>query len=385
MIVTFYSNYLTHHQIPFCLELYRRKDVEFYFVSTMPMEEERKAGGWGLNQSYPFEIKAYASEQDKKRACDLALISDVVIIGSAPEEFVSLRMKHADKKLTLRYSERFYKTGRWRAISPRGMLSRYKTYFRYLNKPLYMLCASAYTAGDLALLGSYLGRCFKWGYFPKTYEYDVDKLLQSKEKNTIVWVARLIDWKHPEIPVLVAKSLIEKGYNFSLNMIGVGPLKEKIEKLISDNGLSSYLNLLGAMSHEEVRGYMEKCSIFLFTSDKNEGWGAVLNEAMNSACAVVANEQIGAVPFLLKNGQNGLTFKKNKVKKITALIEDLFVDDEKRQMLAKNAYKTITEEWCAKVSAERLIKTIENLLNGKKTYYKDGPLSKAKIKAKDKV
>ena len=34
---------------------------------------------------------------------------------------------------------------------------------------------------------------------------------------------------------------------------------------------------------------MEQADIYLFTSDRNEGWGAVANEAMNSACAMVAD------------------------------------------------------------------------------------------------
>jgi glycosyltransferase involved in cell wall biosynthesis len=59
------------------------------------------------------------------------------------------------------------------------------------------------------------------------------------------------------------------------------------------------------MAPEAVRDHMEAADIFLFTSDFNEGWGAVLNESMNSACAVVASHAIGSVPFLLKDGENG--------------------------------------------------------------------------------
>lgn len=51
------------------------------------------------------------------------------------------------------------------------------------------------------------------------------------------------------------------------------------------------------MKASEVRSYMEKADIYLFTSDFNEGWGAVLNESMNSGCAVVASHAIGSVPF----------------------------------------------------------------------------------------
>ena len=87
MKISFFSNYLTHHQIPFCLEMQKREDVEFYFISTEPMEKEREQGGWAFTEEYPFEIKAYASQDAKEQALKLAVESDVVMIGSAPEEY----------------------------------------------------------------------------------------------------------------------------------------------------------------------------------------------------------------------------------------------------------------------------------------------------------
>ena len=54
---------------------------------------------------------------------------------------------------------------------------------------------------------------------------------------------------------------------------------------------------------------MEKCHIHLFTSDYLEGWGAVVNEAMNSGCVEVANVEVGAAPFLINHGENGLVYK----------------------------------------------------------------------------
>ena len=35
MKVTFYSNFLTHHQVPFCLEMQKRLGDNFKFVWTM--------------------------------------------------------------------------------------------------------------------------------------------------------------------------------------------------------------------------------------------------------------------------------------------------------------------------------------------------------------
>ena len=383
MNVVFFSNYLTHHQIPFCEAMYKMEGVVFTFVSTMPMEQERKEGGWEFGEIYPYELKAYADDASAQKAMELAKDSDVMIIGSAPECYVKARMKYGKEKLTLRYSERIYKTGRWRVLSPRGALNRFDSYFRYMGKPLYMLCASAYTAGDLAMLGSYLGRCYKWGYFPATKTYDsIDEIMEQKEKNTLLWTARFIDWKHPEIPVEIARRLKTDGYDFRLDMIGTGVMNEEIQTLIDEKGLQDQVKLLGTMSPEEVRHQMEKHQLFLFTSDQNEGWGAVLNEAMNSACCVVADGRIGSVPFMVEHGENGYVYQKGNVDQLYAQVKDLLDHPEKANKMGKHAYETVVDCWSAEPAAKRLVALIQALQQGKKTPYESGPCSKAPIHIK---
>lgn len=46
---------------------------------------------------------------------------------------------------------------------------------------------------------------------------------------------------------------------------------------------------------------MRESHIFIFTSDRGEGWGVVLSEAMANGCTVVASNKIGAAPFLVKH------------------------------------------------------------------------------------
>lgn len=381
MKIAFFSNYLTHHQIPFCEEMGKLPGVEFTFVSTMEMEEDRKTGGWAFEKEYAYEVKAWLSEETHQKAMALAAQCDVMIVGSAPEVYVKHRMANNPNPLTLRYSERIYKGGRWRVLSPRGAIIRLQTYFRYLGKPLYMLCASAYTAGDLAMLGSYLGRCFRWGYFPETKVYDdVTSLMAAKKENSILWVARMIPLKHPEIVLEVARRLKEEGYDFQLNLIGTGPMEDCLQKQIAACELSEQVHLLGTMTPEQVRRYMEESKIYLFTSDQKEGWGAVLNESMNSGCAVVADGRIGSVPFLIQDRTNGYSY--NGLDELYARVKKLLDEPETARKMGTAAYKTITEKWCAREAAKRLYTLCKNLQKGKKIFEADGPCSKAPVRIK---
>lgn len=99
------------------------------------------------------------------------------------------------------------------------------------------------------------------------------------------------------------------------------------------------------MNPNEVRKYMEKANIFLFTSNYEEGWGAVLNEAMNSGCAVVASHAIGSVPFLINDGVNGYIYKNGNKKELCKLVEMLALSKELREKIGVEAYKTLYNTW----------------------------------------
>ncbi len=375
-MITFFSNFINDHQIPFCNAMYERTGGEFRFVATEPFSEERiKLGFKDDTEKFPYVVKSYESEEEYQKALDLGKNSDVVIIGSAPDVFIEERLK--ENKLTFRYSERFFKRGKWRIFDPRVFLAHYKSSFRYRKKNFHMLCASAYTAPDCRFISSYPNKTYKWGYFPpvKNYE-DVDALLQSKKKNSILWCGRFIDWKHPEKGVIIAKKLKDAGYDFTLDMIGIGPLENKVKKLIRKYGLEKEVTLYGAMSPEEVRTHMERNEIFLFTSDKNEGWGAVLNESMNSACAVVASSAIGSAPYLIETGKNGFIYKNGSNKDLYEKVKSLIDDSEKRAEMGKEAYLTLEKTWNAQSASKRLLELIESIQKGEEPKEKDGPCSR---------
>lgn len=382
MKLSFFSNYLTHHQIPFSNEMYHIIKNDYTFISTEDMDIERKEQGWEFKDSYAYELKSFENKKNYETALDLSRESDVIIIGSAPEKFVKERMKCQSLGITLRYSERVYKKGRWRALSPRGLIKRIDTYFKYRKKNIYMLCASVYTSGDLMLQGAYIGKCYKWGYFPKTIYYNLDELMtkKSNEKMEILWCGRLLKWKHPEVAVNLALLLKQEGLDFKLNIIGSGEEEDTIRIMVRENNLESCVKFMGIMSPDQARAHMERSNIFISTSDFQEGWGAVVNEAMNSGCAVVASHAVGSVPFLIEDGINGMVYKNGNIDSLYNKVRQLIINRQLCEGLGRKAYETIVCEWNAKVAAERLLLLIEDLKEkGSSNRFQRGPCSKAGI------
>lgn len=383
MKIVFLSNFLNHHQLPLCHAFSAIENCSFHFIATEPVPEDRIALGYvDMNSAYDFVVRTYEDKAQDRLALELSQTADVVIIGSAPDRYTKKRLK--EKKLTFRYSERIYKRKPPFYEMPLRIVKNYFRFGRYTS--LYLLCASAYTASDFAKTFTFLNKTYKWGYFPEIKRHDgMERLMEAKEPATILWAGRFIDWKHPEYVIEVARRLKEDGYDFQISMIGNGELQEFVGELIKTYALEDRVHLLGAMSPEAVRIYMERAQIFLFTSDRNEGWGAVLNEAMNSACVVIAGDAIGSVPFLLKSKENGLTFQDGNVDDLYEKVKFLLKNPAVCKDLGMKAYETMTGLWNAEVAAQRLIKLTEVMLRGEKypNLYSDGPCSKAEI-LKDK-
>lgn len=380
MKVTFYSNFLTHHQVPFCLEMQKRLGDNFKFVSTMKIFQWRLDLGFeDLDQKYDFVVRSYENKEMYDEAKKLALESDVVIIGSTTDELIEERLKQ--DKLTFRYRARvfIFPDGFFKTIFNKDKMKLF--YNRHIkfrkNKNLHLLCANAYGAKDFNRLGLYKNKTYKWGYFLENNIYDIDNLINQKEKNEkiqIIWVARFIKWKHPEIVVKLAKRLKKQNYNFKIQMLGTGKLEEKIKKQIKRNNLEDVLEIVGQVPSDKVKNYMEKANIFIGTSDSFEGWGAVINESMNAGCAIVASKKMGSVPFLIGNNETGLMYDnyndlENKVKL-------LINDSDLRKKISKNAYNYITTKWTGELAAENIIKMFNNVIDGREIEVSDGPASK---------
>lgn len=375
MKITFFSNYFNHHQKSVCDAFCEKGISDFAFVETKPMRQERIRLGYS-RAAAPAYVKDQTCGLESDFIDQRISSSDVVICGSAIEEVQKLCGK--TKNLLFRYSERLLKKG----LEPVKIIPRWIRLHRKnpMRKRIYLLCASAYAAGDYAKFGLFRNRAYQWGYFPATKRYDnPDAVFDRKDPFEILWCGRFLSWKHPEDALMVARMLKESGFCFTMKFIGGGELETVLNHMIECAGLSECVKLLGPMSPDEVRTHMEHAGIFLFTSDKQEGWGAVLNESMNSGCAVIASHEIGSVPFLIKDNENGSIYESGNVDMLYEKVKYLLEHKDEQRRLGAAAYHTIIEEWNAEVAVERFLNLAQHILDGEESpnLYETGPCSKA--------
>lgn len=376
MKVVFISNYINHHQIPFSDALCERLGDDYHFIQTEPMEEERVKMGWAVDASrIPYVVFA---DREEERCRRLTQEADLVLAGWTKRTDLFLP-RLSSGKLTLRISERIYREGQWKAVSPRGLWAKYQEHVKFRRQPVYLLCAGAYVASDFSLIHAYPDKMLKFGYFPPLRIYEKDALSEKKKSGCmqLVWAGRMIPLKHPEFVVRAAKKLKREGYDFHIHFIGSGPMEAELKAETEADGLSRNVTFYGFLKPDEVRDVMERCHIHLVTSNYLEGWGAVVNEGMNSGCCVVANAQMGAVPFLIRDGVNGAVYQNGSYEAFEARLEELFAHPQRAESMGRAAYETIVKEWNPEHAVQECLRFYESWKAGAVRLPESGPFSRA--------
>ena len=138
-------------------------------------------------------------------------------------------------------------------------------------------------------------------------------------------------------------------------MTGDGPLRSFLEAESKRRKLAPAVRFTGTLKPEEVRREMGRADLFLFPSNYLEGWGAVVNEAMGNGCTVIASSEAGAVPYLIRDHENGLIFGKGEQRTFCELVLEAASDRSLREKLSLAAKREIAQKWNAEEAAKRFV------------------------------
>ena len=389
MHIVFYSVVLNHHQAPVADALWELCGGDYTFVELSGLADTKGAASDYSRR--PYLLRAWKSHEAYGRAMELARTADVCVFSGVDAlPFERERMKLG--LLSFDMGERWLKRG-WKSLLSPNLLRWCIAYALggWDRKPLYKLGCSAFCAEDQYRLHTFRDRCYKWGYFTSVEKSEVEASLDvsASDMTTLMWCSRYLKLKHPELPVLLAHRLKRKGYRFRLDMYGSGEEEPGTKRLARDLGLVDVVRFHGAVSNGQVLKAMAQSDIFLFTSDRNEGWGAVANESMSNGCALVASDAIGSAPYLIEDGETGLMFKGPRTSssirnpdivsldELCEKIEYLLDNPETMRQIRGNARKLMLDVWSPSNAARSLFQLANDLLSGRDTSLTGGPCSKA--------
>lgn len=376
---------LCYHQVYLADELYKIYGDRFVFIQCRePLKFRVESNQEGFDRPY---LKGLSRSKAEKRCCFKILKSSSVIIkGEVSHKICKHFNRHS---IVLYYSERLVKN----ELENNNFFSRMKKATRLvleklfpLSKKSYLLSTGAFTPLDYKKYGLFKNKAYKWGYFPLFKDYKWDSLYERKEtkKVNIVWVSRLIRFKHPEVVIELAKFLKEYNLNFIIHIVGdgdekSGELKQFIKNEIDSNKLNDCVIMHGKVPAEQVAKFYETANIALFTSSYSEGWGVGINEAMNAGCVVVSSDAVGSARYLIENKRNGFIYKFGHQESLNKICLEIIQNIKKYSDVAYNGFKTIQDLWNYKIAAHRLTQLIESLKKNEPVIFDNGPCSKAEI------
>ncbi len=122
------------------------------------------------------------------------------------------------------------------------------------------------------------------GIHPENYH---EKVFETKEKSTILFVGRMVPFKQPEVLIRCFEKS-ETLRKHRLVLIGDGPELERLRALVAELKLEDCVELPGALPYARVSEMMYEADIFAFPSIREQGGGVLTMASMScTPCVVV--------------------------------------------------------------------------------------------------
>lgn len=181
---------------------------------------------------------------------------------------------------------------------------------------------------------------------------DCNQKLPSRTNHkglNFLYAGRLIKQKGVE-NILESFLDLEKKYNnINLYIAGDGPEFEKYK----NHYKSPNIKFLGKLNYETLLKYYAKTDIFLYPPLWPEGLPTSILEAGLMKCAVIGTS-VGGNKEILKNNRNSIVVDLTK-DSLKMAMEELIVDEKKRDILAKNLYKNIINNFSWDATAKKIV------------------------------
>jgi glycosyltransferase involved in cell wall biosynthesis len=167
-----------------------------------------------------------------------------------------------------------------------------------------------------------------------------------------VVVARLTAQKRVHLAIETIAFLASCGHDLPLTIVGDGPERAALERLVDRLGITPFVQFVGAVPHTEIAGYLAHADVMIFPA-QGEGFGLAAAEALMAGVPVVACWDGGGVLDIVpETGGGRLTLPSPEA--MSDAILDLLHDPDHREMT-----RLVGESWRARLAPARVAEICE--------------------------
>lgn len=187
-------------------------------------------------------------------------------------------------------------------------------------------------------------------FIPQPDAMQKRKELGLQDKKIIISVGRLVHRKGQDNLIQAMPAVLKKIPNAHLLLVGEGPYKKHLEKLVMRLSLKQNVTFAGRIMYDRLPSYLSAADLFAMPSRSRffglevEGLGIVYLEASACGIPVVAGNSGGA-PDAVLEGVTGLCVDGTNIEQITAAIVEICRDAERASHMGAAGRNWIVDQW----------------------------------------
>jgi phosphatidylinositol alpha-1,6-mannosyltransferase len=178
-----------------------------------------------------------------------------------------------------------------------------------------------------------------------------------KTGHSILFVGRLVRRKGADDLIDAFRSISQDFPDWRLEIIGDGPERKRLERLVADLGLGERVEFFGSLRGRPLYDRYRLCDVVAMPSkrlsDDVEGFGTVFLEAGIFGKPSVGTFS-GGIPESIVDGETGILVREGDAMQLETVLGSLLSDPELRLRMGRNARERVLRDFTWEQSADRL-------------------------------
>jgi len=208
--------------------------------------------------------------------------------------------------------------------------------------------------------------------FDKSKGENIRRRLSYSETDKVITFVKALSEQNGIRYFINALPLIKKRYpNLRLIVLGDGPLRKEMERIVIKNELSDNVRFIGRVPNEEVPSYLSASDIFILPSiplgGAKETFGISLIEAMACELPVIATS-VGGPKEILEDGKVqmgkdvGILIPPKDPKAIADKVIYLLEHPEEAREMGKRAREYVVNNYTWEKNAEKVLEVYKHAI-----------------------
>lgn len=185
------------------------------------------------------------------------------------------------------------------------------------------------------------------------------------EPPVVLFAGNLIPTKGVDLILRAAAEIHRSGTPFRLRLVGDGPERPALERLVADLGITALVDWAGTKGHDQMPAEFAAASVFVMASrgPRGEGMPLTVVEALLSGCAVVSTPA-GGVPELVTEGVSGLIARDEDAHHLAEQLGRVLRDAGLRERLATEGRRQVMARHSKQAAMDRFFAFLTGAAKG---------------------